>query len=252
MKDLKIKKKVGFLDFVTSKGFYLTLVVSLVLFGSTMWVVMNKSIDNVVDKNLNLLQRNVNSKTVNKVVQNLPIAKDATIHKDNSTQKNNSVDSDKPIAELSLEENSESVKDFENQDVLFVPPVVGEIVNGFSGGELVKNKTLSDWRVHNAVDIAAPQGTPVKSIADGEVLRIYNAPMLGMCVEIEHAQSTNSVYCGLNKNLNVKEGDIVEAGSVIGSVGNTAMGESELGPHLHLEIKEKGEKINPLSKIKLP
>ncbi len=253
MKDLKIKKQSKTGDFLTSKGFYLTLIVSLTMLGSTMWFIMNKSIDNVIDKNLKLTKNSFSNshntlKTVNNVVHNVPIQE-----KNKNETSASHHDNEHKLPETSMEPSQTSPNNISSDDksILFVPPLVGKIINDFSAGELVKNKTLSDWRVHNAIDISAPQGTPVKSIADGEVIKIYVNPMLGTCIEIEHENNINSVYCSLNKNVNVTEGDIVEAGDVIGSVGNTAIGESELGDHLHFEIKEKGEKINPLTKIKI-
>ncbi|MBP0979263.1 MAG: M23 family metallopeptidase [Oscillospiraceae bacterium] len=255
MKELKIKTKLQ--DFFTNKGFFLSLAISLTLIGSTIWVVMNKSIDNTITKSFKLskntnfkdLEDSENLERVDNIVSNIPIEpdKEPKISVSKNLKKQNINSKDQNLSESDLNNNLED----NQENILFVPPVSGKIINDFSNNELVKNKTLCDWRVHNGIDISAPQGTPIKAIADGEVIKIYSCPILGICVEIEHANNINSIYCGLNKNLNIKEGDSVEAADVIGSIGNTAAGESELGPHLHLEIKENGEKINPLSKIKI-
>ena len=51
----------------------------------------------------------------------------------------------------------------------FILPVEGAVTNPYSQGELVKSKTLGEWRTHDGIDLAAADGTPVVSIADGLV-----------------------------------------------------------------------------------
>ena len=265
MKELKIKTKSSLKDFITSKGFCLSLAISLTLFGFTIWSLVNKSIDKTINKNIKIANNSVNQNTklrsVDNIINNIPI-ENQTNSQPNNKQKSLGANFSEQHKNqnLDLEDNTEvktetdlekRVKSENNKNTLFVTPITGKIVNDYSNNELVKNKTLCDWRVHNGIDISAPQGTPVKAIADGEIIKVYSSPLLGVCIEIEHDNNLNSIYCGLNKNINVKEGDLVEAADIIASVGNTATGESELGPHLHLEIKENGEKINPLSKIKI-
>ena len=267
LKELKLKKQSNLKNCFKGKGFYLSLVISLSLIGTTIWVAMNKSIDNVIDKNVNIIEKfneKANLKSVDNIIDDVPIEKKATNHhylrslndeketKDDDVKGDDIKDVRSDVKDESQNDLKEKTSESEGEDsILFVPPIVGKVINEFSNYELVKDKTLSDWRVHNGVDIAAAQGTPVKAIADGEVIKIYNDPMLGVCIEIEHHGNINSTYCGLNKNVNVKEGDNVEAGDVIASVGDTAIGEAELETHLHLEVKKDGVKIDPLSKIKV-
>lgn len=263
MKELKIKRQSKIKDFIKGKGFYLSLTMSLALVGSAIWIGMNKSIDRVIDENMDIIKNSSRSntiKTVDNIVSNVPISKQESAHSLGEEEQN--IDEDNQDdqkedemgeGEMTEEENQESEIPEKEEDIsiLFMPPLVGKIINKFSNYELVKNQTLSDWRTHNGIDIAASQGTPVKSIADGEVIKIYSTSLMGTCIDIEHPGNINSIYCGLNKNVNVKEGDKIEAGSVIGSVGK-AVGEAELAPHLHLELKKDGVKIDPLTKIKMP
>ena len=78
----------------------------------------------------------------------------------------------------------------------YIMPVTGEILNPFSGGELVKSKTLGEWRTHDGIDIAAKEGTPVKSVFDGTVKDITTDPKWGVMVEVEYPAG-NAFYCGL-------------------------------------------------------
>ena len=57
-------------------------------------------------------------------------------------------------------------------------PVMSEVFNPYSGGELVKNVTLNDWRTHDGIDIKAAKGTDVMACADGTVAKIYDE----MCI----------------------------------------------------------------------
>ena len=131
-----------------------------------------------------------------------------------------------------------------------VRPLNGEVLNGFSDGELVKSKTLNVWKTHDGVDIAGAQDEKVKSMTSGTVTQVYEDQMWGACVVIDHGNGLEGYYCGLNKeDIPVSEGQAVSAGTLIGSVGNTA--ESEIGEdsHLHFAVKKNSEWIDPVALI---
>ena len=90
-------------------------------------------------------------------------------------------------------------------------------------------------RGHNGLDIAVPEGTPVKASADGWVREAMHNDALGNYVKIMHGWG-HTVYAHLSK-LHVRHGQRVKAGDVIGLSGNTG---NSTGPHLHL-----GVRINP-------
>jgi murein DD-endopeptidase MepM/ murein hydrolase activator NlpD len=69
--------------------------------------------------------------------------------------------------------------------------------------------------------------------------------MLGNCVKIKCANDVVTVYAGLLKTDSVKKGDAIEAGELIGQIGNTAASESTEDPHLHFEVWVKGVPANP-------
>lgn len=130
----------------------------------------------------------------------------------------------------------------------YIMPVTGEVINSFSNGELVKSKTLGEWRTHDGIDIAAKEGTPVKSVFDGTVKEITNDPKWGVMVEVEYPKAT-AFYCGLADTVKVKKGQKVALGDVIGEVGNTSVIESGEESHLHLAMKKDKEWIDPMSII---
>lgn len=101
---------------------------------------------------------------------------------------------------------------------------------------------------HYAVDIVAPKGTPVKSVADGMVIFSEWTAETGYVILLEHQDGLLSVYKH-NGSLNKAQGDLVKAGEVIASVGDT--GELSTGPHLHFELWHNGSPVNPRNFIDL-
>ena len=136
------------------------------------------------------------------------------------------------------------------KEIVYVPALNGEVSVPYSGDELIKSKTMGDWRIHTGVDIAAPEGTKVCAIADGTVKDVYEDEMMGFTVVIEHKQGTESTYCNLMKGVVVKKGQQVKAGDVIGGIGSTAIAECMEAPHLHLELTNNDKQIDPMSVIK--
>lgn len=133
--------------------------------------------------------------------------------------------------------------------VSYILPLEGEILNPYSGGELVKSQTLGDWRTHDGVDIKAQNATPVVAVASGTVESIVNDPMFGTTVTLLHPNGVSSIYSSLNEKVNVTEGQQVAAGDVLGSVGETAIGEIALETHLHFAMMKDGEFLDPIAEI---
>lgn len=102
---------------------------------------------------------------------------------------------------------------------------------------------------HRAIDIAAPQGTPVTAADRGVVLRAgWNNQGYGRFVIIDHKIDYVTLYAHLDRVL-VQEGEVVGQGQVIGTVGSTG---NSTGPHLHFEIRDFGRLANPLEMLAAP
>ena len=95
--------------------------------------------------------------------------------------------------------------------------------------------------VHQGLDFRAPTGTSIAAISRGRV--ILARPMFyeGNFVIIDHGRGWTSLYMHLSK-FNVKEGDVVAAGQIIGLSGGTGR---VTGPHLHLGVRWRGVMVNP-------
>lgn len=125
-------------------------------------------------------------------------------------------------------------------------PVKGEILRDFSVETLTHDPTLGDWRTHGGLDIAAALGTKVIAMSTGTVDRVYEDGLMGTTVVIDHGNGFKSTYCNLEEVVDVEPGDTVETGDIIGKVGQTAIGESGLVSHLHLEVSKNGESVDPM------
>ena len=126
----------------------------------------------------------------------------------------------------------------------FILPVEGAVTNPYSQGELVKSKTLGEWRTHDGIDLAAADGTPVVSIADGLVEAVREDARWGNTVEVNYGDYT-AFYYGLGDEIQVKAGDAVTAGQTLAEAGNSSLIEAEEVPHIHLGIKKGGEWVDP-------
>ncbi len=159
--------------------------------------------------------------------------------------------------EINVEENKEEVvkPEADAKPVIdskpYIMPVSGQISTAFSLTTPVYSETLKDWRIHDGVDIAANLGDNVVAINDGAVEKIEANDLFGITVVIKHTDGKKSIYCNLDDNVELEEGQIINQGDIVGKIGNTAVFEIADGPHLHLEITENGKKIDPTTVIKV-
>lgn len=103
---------------------------------------------------------------------------------------------------------------------------------------------------HHGIDIAAAEGTPISSAAPGIVVLSEDAYQgYGGTIIIEHADGVRTLYAHMVTGSRLMEaGDWVEAGELIGAVGNTGR---SFGPHLHFEVHVGGEPTDPLTYVPL-
>lgn len=127
----------------------------------------------------------------------------------------------------------------------FQKPVEGDIVRDFAIDSLIYSETLQEWTTHTGIDIKADKTTVVKSAENGTVKSIKNDPRYGLTVIIEHSNGFQTVYSNLLTSEFVVEGEKVEKGQSIGTVGNTASFEIADEPHLHFEILKDSVAVDP-------
>ena len=129
----------------------------------------------------------------------------------------------------------------------WVWPVEGTIDREFSLEVFAYDATMGDWRTHDGLDIAAEPGSAVSACAPGTVESVVDDDMLGVTVTVDHGAGLKSVYANLDEDVDVDAGDPVEAGTVIGTVGTTAISESAGPSHLHFSMKEYGVAVDPMN-----
>jgi murein DD-endopeptidase MepM/ murein hydrolase activator NlpD len=121
-------------------------------------------------------------------------------------------------------------------DQLFVTPVDGRLTSPF--GKVRKYNTGIE-RHHLGTDLAAPSGTPVRSAGPGVVVLAELLHIYGNAVIVNHADGVSTSYNHLSA-IDVKVGDVVAAGDVVGKVGSTGQ---STGPHLHWGMVVQGEAV---------
>jgi len=134
-------------------------------------------------------------------------------------------------------------------DLNFMRPVAGDISMDFAIDTLVYSRTMGDWRTHKGVDFVGALGAKVLAVCDGTVTGIRKDDLFGTMVTIDHGFSLQSVYANLADTPAVSTGDKVSQGSVIGSIGNTALGEAGEVSHLHFEMTFAGANVDPFGYI---
>jgi len=146
-----------------------------------------------------------------------------------------------PITQVSTVSTNNSVTNVSrvnNEALTYQIPVKGRISSNFGNRFHPIDKRM---KFHAGMDIAAPTGTVVGATADGTVKFAGWRDGYGNLVIIEHADGRESRYGHLSK-ISVSQGDKVSGGQQIGLVGSTG---KSTGPHLHFEIRENGQAVNP-------
>lgn len=137
-----------------------------------------------------------------------------------------------------------TVSEDQNWNGPFVLPSDGRITTGY-GLQRYYNGVFADQYYHRGVDYGAWEGDPVKAPANGRVVLVGKEKegyeIHGNCVGLDHGHGVTSIMMHLNSSL-VKEGEMVQAGQIIGTVGETGIA---TGPHLHWGLHVRGEAVDP-------
>ncbi len=120
-------------------------------------------------------------------------------------------------------------------EYLFFPPVKGHVTSKFNHKEQ-----------HYAIDIAVEKDTQVVAAANGVIIFNEWNPATGNVIVIKHKSGLSSVYKH-NSKIFKRQGDLVEAGEVIAIAGDT--GELSTGPHLHFELWDNQQPLDPTKYI---
>ena len=101
---------------------------------------------------------------------------------------------------------------------------------------------IINGKLHSGIDIPADQGAVILAAADGTVTEVGFDRERGNYLVLDHGGGLTTLYAHC-RNVDVKEGDMVKAGEMVGAVGSSGM---STGPHLHFEVRQDGEAQNPV------
>lgn len=135
--------------------------------------------------------------------------------------------------------------------VTFIMPVENPTSIGAYTETMVFNSTLGRFSSHMAIDFFADEGTDVLAVYDGTIKSVETTLLKGTTVVIDHGDGLTTVYNSLADGESVSVGQKVSKGDVIGKVSLSNRQESSSGAHLHFEVTENGEKIDPAKYLEL-
>ena len=153
------------------------------------------------------------------------------------------------LNQLNVEARLEEVRQQEilqtlrtHEDILETTPSVwpaaGWVTSDF--GPRV-SKFTGKREFHKGIDISAPEGTPVFAPATGKVIFAGRDGSYGLTIKIVHNSNLITRFAHM-QSIDVKVGQEIERGAVIGQVGNTGR---STGPHLHYEVRLSGVPVDP-------
>ena len=231
-------------SFFAGKGFYIVLFLCVAVIGVSAWTML------AGDMGGETAELDTLSEQTEPEDELLPTFTEGGLPEEEAAPVVN-IEPEEPVQQQSPEVYSEAGAAPQSQSapesvpVYFVRPVAGETENPYSMDALQYNRTMRDWRTHDGIDIAAELGAQVKAVADGSVEKVYSDDALGTTVVLLHSGGLRSIYCNLAETPTVKEGDAVATGSVIGSVGSTALSETGEVNHLHFAMSLNGSSVDP-------
>lgn len=161
-------------------------------------------------------------------------------------------DTDKSEKEQNkAEDTTDSAADRAEVLPTFSAPTDGAVINKYSGTVPVFSLTMEDWRTHGGVDLAAEPGSDVKAAADGVIKEVWDDPMMGKCVSVEHSGGAVTIYKNLADELpgGTEAGVSVKAGDVIACAGESALEEIAEEGHIHFEMTVNGSPVDPCDYI---
>ena len=244
MKQKPSQHKLG--DFLEGKGFYIVLFLCVAAIGISGYYLFS---------GLFAQPGGFGSEPTSTVSGQAELKQDPTPKQEPAQPTAPQTDADKTTAGKAADQPAEKKEESATPDQkaaassAYVWPVQGNVDRDFSLEVFAYDATMGDWRTHDGLDIAADLGSPVSACAKGTVTDVSTDDMLGVMVTVDHGNGIESVYANLAESVNVQKGSEVEAGTVLGTVGTSAISESADAGHLHFAMREYGVPVDPANHI---
>lgn len=178
---------------------------------------------------------------------------EAVFEEDSDTKEDSVSDVESDAAEAASTEiptvDSENTHAASSEYLCPMDMSIATVVKAYSMDMVVYNTTLDQYMTHPGIDIEGPMNSGVKAIADGTVTDIYEDDAYGITIEITHENGLVSTYANLESGKLVEKGDTVTKGQHISNIGQSALYESMDKCHLHFELYQDGERIDPAAYI---
>ena len=160
----------------------------------------------------------------------------------NQVQNDQTVNVDKPV----VDDKEDPIKPtVSTSPIIFDLPFDNATISKeYTDSSLLYDETTKLWCTHQGLDFSCIEGQEIKSVYDGKIEKIENSMMNGTVVYLRVSDELVVVYKGLASDVNVKEGDLVKKGDVIGKA-SSFLAEKADGVHLHLELLKSGKLCDP-------
>lgn len=233
---MKYYKTSKFTKAITSTGFVTIVACALIAVGAIAWFALSRN--NTVTE----------TPSENSSAQSYPQTDTSYNNEVNESEVSEPItDVDDSVSDVpyTQEEPIEPVE----EKITYVLPITGNISKGYSDTALQYSTTYGDMRLHTGVDILCEIGSDIKSAGSGTVKSVLDDANFGRVITIEHLGDITVKYCGMG-SINVKEGDKVAAGDIIGTSGDIPC-ECADNPHIHIEVLLDGNTTSPLAALGL-
>lgn len=239
------KKKGKWKTFMQGKGFYGVLAICVFAVGVASFAAI---------ENLQVPSAEQESNPIGYIVDDTPAGATVSNIKDDRetqettqdatevTESQTEAETQQENAENANEENAPTVKPYEG---FFMLPLNTDITKDYSGGELVYSDTMRDWRAHNGIDFKAEKNSQVAAVNDGTVKAVYQDPLWGGVIEIDHGGGIVARYCGVTPAPSIKVDAQIQMGQELGTVSEIPL-EAVEQLHLHFEVLVNGKYDDPL------
>lgn len=262
-----MRNKNTVIQFIKDKGFYIALAVCIVGAAAAAWATAARTLDNIQN------DRRIVEQGVSGEEKPEWSSSSSTADRSGAGKSDKEKESDKTISNIEKPSSSSTSAPSSSSaqgpsassgqaaaaqeepqgspTVVYTQPLAEvDIIAPYSGGRLVKNKTLNVWRTHDAVDFKGEKGDKVFAIGDGKVVSANNDTLWGGMVQIQHPDGVTSTYSGLIIGENIKEGGQVKTGDELGTLGDIPA-EISAETHLHLALSKDGKPVDPREVLEL-